>query len=643
MHPALRTDNLRRLPRTMRLAANAAISADRAPADVRAVERYLVTATPTQAKCMVPVFYINLDTAELPDLDGFDAEAAPVDTVSTIGRALIAMYSVFAIKSIDDAGPDLWVRVWPWARFLHFYHAHIPGMTPLNESDFCLSFLSFAGRQSEHPETAALMKATPWFWYMLGQAWIHLPAAVGLLVRMQACNDITCFIVEEQVADPVNMAHLVDGAGGTLHDLAGLVVSFLEEFGPGNDASMAQNQMSIGFLGRMLIFVGLVDPALQDPLRATGVLVPFGRALIARDIIPPVIKAVSSLTLSNGSTSPVLTMICSCLDLLSSLFLSTHGYVKIPEAVDAGLLQALILSAQCPFGDRDWQKYYKLYFILLLPLSLVHHRFIYALSEALHPGTVDLIASSSFRQCAMYDIFTQFLSFAMHRLEILRAFVSNKASRNVKACDNLQCSQIDAKTAFRRCSGCQAFYYCSEICQTTDWHHGGHRDACISYGKILLSPKNDVDFTARQRSFLRVLVQHDYRQERLRLLSQQTLFMNAYPGMAYLIVHDYADERPTIEVRSVTVVDSDKDFTGVEWNNILSRAAASGGKMVIHVVTIYDPQGTRRFVIPLRAKTSQIHDRQRQLATEMGSSWNGKYVGDELSALLDSCEDADLI
>ncbi|KAJ6493302.1 hypothetical protein C8R45DRAFT_1136391 [Mycena sanguinolenta] len=98
-----------------------------------------------------------------------------------------------------------------------------------------------------------------------------------------------------------------------------------------------------------------------------------------------------------------------------------------------------------------------------------------------------------------------------------------------------------------------------------------------------------------------------------------------------------------IEIRSATVLDSIEGFTGMVWNSIRSRAAVSGGKMGIHVARIYGSQGARCFIIPLRSKTSQIYDRQQQLATEMGSSWNGKYIGDKLSALLDSCKDADLI
>ncbi|KAJ6458793.1 hypothetical protein C8R45DRAFT_1109914 [Mycena sanguinolenta] len=134
MHPALHPENLKRLPRTMRLAANAAISPTRAVEDVKRVQKHLATASRTQARWMLPVFYINLDTAELPDLDAFDTEAPPPGTVSAIGRALIALYCLYGMKSLETGGLDLWRRVWPWARFLPVYRTQLPGSPPEESS-----------------------------------------------------------------------------------------------------------------------------------------------------------------------------------------------------------------------------------------------------------------------------------------------------------------------------------------------------------------------------------------------------------------------------------------------------------------------------------------------------------------------------
>ncbi|KAJ6454229.1 hypothetical protein C8R45DRAFT_1222972 [Mycena sanguinolenta] len=569
MHPVLHPDNLKRLPRTMRLAANAAISLTRTVEDVKRVQKHLATASRTQARWMIPVFYINLDTAELPDLDAFDTEAPPPGTVSAISRALIALYCLYDMKSLETGGADLWPRVWPWARFLHVYRTQLPGSPP-DESDFCVSFLSFARLGLDHPDTWTLMVATPWFWYMLGQAWIHLPTITRS--KLVAHNDLMWYLVQEQVTDPANMAQLLDGVGGSLAHLARLVVSFMDVIVPADEAVM--HQTLINYLERMFTFVGLVEPALQDPTQTTAILGPLGRALLARDVIPVLINAICAL--SNSSAPLALTALGSCFSLLAGLFLSSDGYATLPAAIDAGLLRALIISAQCSFANDVREEYYELYFRVFLPYSLVHYRFLSALSMALH-GIAHLANTAAFKQCPTYEMWTEFLSLANERLEVLAAFDSNRASRNVKACDNWQCSSVD-------------------ICQKTDWRHGGHREGCSSYGTLFLSAKNDEETTARQRSFLRALVHHDSQKETL--LSKQTSFINAHPGEPFLAIHDYSKGRVKMWIKSVRIVDRLEEFRGIEWKSILSRALSS--KTGIHVVGIYEPQGMRRFAIPFR-------------------------------------------
>ncbi|KAJ6483213.1 hypothetical protein C8R45DRAFT_1099501 [Mycena sanguinolenta] len=231
------------------------------------------------------------------------------------------------------------------------------------------------------------MAATPWFWYMVAQAWIHLPTIAGLRSELVACNDITWFIVQEQVTDPVNMEQLVGGVGGTLAHVGQLVVSLIDSFVPANDTGM--DKMRIDFMDRLLTFVGLIDPALHNPKRAKGVLGPFGKALLTRNIIRALITAICSL-----SNSLTLDALHSCFNLLAVLFLSSEGYAKIPEAMEQGLLRALLISAQCPLNDKI-EQYYKLHFPGLLSSCLVNCCFLSALTVALH-GITDLLNTTAF-------------------------------------------------------------------------------------------------------------------------------------------------------------------------------------------------------------------------------------------------------
>ncbi|KAF7342448.1 hypothetical protein MVEN_01834000 [Mycena venus] len=282
--------------------------------------------------------------------------------------------------------------------------------------------------------------------------------------------------------------------GGTLTDVARLVVSFIDGIVPEDESAMFTTH--VHFLRVVLIFVGNVDPTLGDPSRAAITLGQFGEALLSQDIIRALISALCSL--SNTTVPPTVDGLHKCLNMLAMIFITPSGYHALPAALDDGLLRALVMCAQCSFAHEIHDQF-KVYFIGLFRSSLVHYRFLSALDMALDE-TTELINTRAFKRCGIYKMWEEWLSVVDERLKVLHEFDSQRDLR-MKACDNLKCSTIDDKTAFRRCSGCRSFYYCSIECQTVDWRSGGHREACKSYGKLFLSEKNEDDFGPRQRSF----------------------------------------------------------------------------------------------------------------------------------------------
>ncbi|KAF8185894.1 hypothetical protein K438DRAFT_1836476 [Mycena galopus ATCC 62051] len=463
--------------------------------------------------------------------------------------------------------------------------AHLPGIPPPHEGEFCLAFLSFARSLSEHPETSDLIVSTPWFWYILGRTWIHLPTNLIPAKRILAIDDLHSFIIAERATDPANMEELVEGAGGTVSDLAALVVAFIHNTIPVKDTAM--DDTYIYFLRSLLISMGRVDPAIEVRFKGVKYLGEFGKALLSQKIIRALVKAICSINRSGTSAAEI--GLHDCFDLLGSLFFSARGYGDIAAAIDAGLLRALIMSAQCSLAQGLHGRF-QLYFDILLTPTLIHHCVLSAVQRAIH-GLTHLIHTAAFKQCATYKVWAKFHLAANRRLEVLAAFDSNMHSEHVKACDNLQCPKLDVKTAFRWCSGCQSIYYCSEACQLAD---GGHREACNSYAKLFWNSKNDEEFTARQCSFLRALVHHDYQKAQATLLPAQKFYPNGF-----LTMYNYTEGTPRIDIQSVTALAITQGFDGVEWKNILSCAAAGGGKLGIHGVQIYVPklEGMRYFVV----------------------------------------------
>jgi len=302
------------------------------------------------------------------------------------------------------------------------------------------------------------------------------------------------------------------------------------------------------------------------------------------------------------------------------------------------------MCAQCQFAHHMHDQF-KLYFVGLLPASIVHHRFLSALATA-QDEIVDLTNTDRFKRSAVYAMWTELFSAVEERIQVLYDWNSDGEARSVKACDNLQCTEIDVKSAFRRCSGCQSFYYCSKTCQIADWREGGHRETCGSYGTLFLSEKNKDDFGTRQRSFLRALVHHDYTNAKPTLLSKHALFMNAFPGKPFVTVYDYTKGAVNIDLKShASLRASETIFGGAEWESILSRAAASGGRMGVDVIVTSQPNRPRCFVIPLRTNSSVVHDRLRHLAAELPAdraTWDTEQVFAKLTPLV-SGEDPDVM
>ncbi|KAJ7301939.1 hypothetical protein DFH08DRAFT_827046 [Mycena albidolilacea] len=100
-------------------------------------------------------------------------------------------------------------------------------------------------------------------------------------------------------------------------------------------------------------------------------------------------------------------------------------------------------------------------------------------------------------------------------------------------------NNVSVKSEFQKCSGWLSLYYCGQTCQTLDWIEGGHRRACKSYRTLSLRGDSDLELTTRERSFLWVLIHHDYQNLRAILFFQQMAFMRVSCGEGFLVRYDY--------------------------------------------------------------------------------------------------------
>ncbi|KAK6971972.1 hypothetical protein R3P38DRAFT_3138484 [Favolaschia claudopus] len=635
MHPALHLDNLKLLPASVKYRANGAMSASRSRTleDIQGVRDYIITAPQNERQYSLPALYFNLNPSRIPDLDclstagKIDLDSSgqcATDSDAAIAKALLSLEVLYAMTLPDGIGVDIWPRVWPWVRFLYLYiHSNSSPLHLDAEREFLLDFMKFAGTLGTHSETRQLVLSTPWLWFMVGRTWACAPSIPDAPQRLLAFQNLRRFMIQDQIKNPENMEELVSGAGCTLFDLARVVVHSIDAVAS-KDSMDLPNQVFL--LWGVFVFIGKLDPALGeklgDPMASS--IAEFGEALIANHVMDAMLRALCAIIKDSSPEKDKDVLLDTGLAMLSVLSTSASGWTLIPSAVDNGLFQLPLLCAASPsaFALRGQLAFF---FHQLLPGILVDYHVLSAV-DAQWQEIKSIVNDSTFSLQGFDEWWNPFSLVVKERLQTLHDF--NASSVRLRACDNLECSVIRRKNKFRRCSGCQSSYYCSTACQMADWRNGGHREICASSGTLLLGKRNNEEFTARQRSFLRWIVHQDYLKARTNIYREQALFLSKLPDHPFITTYDYtlATMKVKVEIK-VAVSETDLLF-GPEWRNILKRAQGkgSGGRMGVDVIYVRGPKGVRSVVIPLRLSESVVKDRVTGLARALPGNpmevWN---------------------
>ncbi|KAJ7274741.1 hypothetical protein C8J57DRAFT_1312636 [Mycena rebaudengoi] len=633
MHPALQLDNLRHLPPSMRRAAQSACSAHRRTQDIRRVQTYLAGATEEQSLLLLPVFYTNLDPADIPDLAQFDAENA------TWTRSLLSLQSLYAIQFPIEIGPEIWPRAWPWTHFLYTYRDHLPNIPPQPEDIFCLEFLMFAGTFAEHTETFSLILATPEVRFMVAKAWPHVPGIPDAKKREVAFTDLRSFIAHETAAEPNNLAELIDGAGGTLDDFARLIVLYMRAMLPTPTTTI--HFMYVHFTCAILDFVIRIEPTLGDEKEGADRLGTIANALVARNIV----KALINLACALGKSTSIQTTLAlkQIFVVLGAVLMARPTEVQLfCDALDHKLLRALVICGRGPNGSK-MNGFINLFLEVLMPPQLVYPKVLSALDSALDDIN-ELVTPDDFKDAKMYDHWVSFSNLAEDRIAILKSCEAGETP-SMRACDNLECGEIRPRHEFTRCSACKSVYYCDEACQTVDWIGGGHRSACKSYVALSLRAGNALDFA--MRSFLRALIHHDYHKAKRTILLQKVVFRRASPDGGFLTLYDYTQGPVKINLQSLNSAKTHEVLGSTEWTNIVSRAERSGGRMGLDVLVFSGREEYHYYAISLRSNKSTVNDGLRALGDELPSdveNWDESFFEDRFQRFLDSNdEDKELV
>ncbi|KAJ7633579.1 hypothetical protein DFH06DRAFT_1222302 [Mycena polygramma] len=583
MHQLLRLENLSSLPASLRRVAMPA-----ARGSWTELNRLLLLLRGMESgtawtNCL-PIFYANLDPAGIPSGEDLDTPAAR--------RAVLVMNPLRLLPpSYASVGMDLWPRVWEWTNFLHTYRDCIPPLRP--QQDIAVDLLYVVTALINDPEIAAVMGQTTGVRAVLMRAFASLldsEPSSGENEFAHLCTILRDFMDAHR---PANLAEILDATDGP-HALASLAVRYIKLFMPERRAALTTKPLF--FYDGIVTFVSEVTEGAGDNWDIAG-------AFLSAGIVAPLTAAICALSESTVIHKGIEGPLLQCFQLLVNLFLVPGSHTAIRDAIDAGLLHAMIhASVVCDRAEELEESGLKTLITTVLPDATVYYSVLVALETQL-PEVAEIAKLPGFKQSAMYDDWVYFANLAKERVKLLNHFKSDHPSR--KACDNMECGVIRNKTEFQRCSHCQLVYYCSSDCQTQDWE-SGHRETCHSLRICML--KNS-DFSPRTLWFLRWLLHSDsYLLTTTRQLCSRIELIRAYSEDTIVSILDYRNGVLSVDVKTIGSERGTCDQWEVYWDEHAARMARSGGRMELHVMRIWDGSRPRQFMFPQRLDRPVLHD-----------------------------------
>ncbi|KAJ7513215.1 hypothetical protein B0H11DRAFT_19545 [Mycena galericulata] len=536
MHQALSLTNVENLPPYLRTAAKSA-----ANGSSRALLTLFLSFPNMPREHMaltLPVLFLYLDPAGVPTSQELDAILCAPDPerlheLHTLRDATLALKGVAALayKSLvpPDAFPEMWPRLYLWITFLHTYWDVIPIRMAFNETEAYSVYSCIILAVAHRPRTSVLIQGVPGLRTIITHWWAtllhndgvipdeaHMPQPDGWL---EICSILA--VLSTDLMETGNLEEILDEVGGKqalvflLHKHIDLALARLPSRAPGRTETIARG---IQFIYSMVDREGLLDTM-----------------LLSRGFVGTLVKAIPVLRageIGHRLSEMGLVGVYKC-------FQHPKSDPWIIQALQAGLLGVMISlgtsAKERLLGAGNCYNILEDLLQHILPGSLIYYR-VSCQMKISFPAALDLASAPAFRESAIYDLWKSFEIFVERRLAGLDYFESGGWISS-KACENMQCLKMAAKSQFRKCGGCGVPCYCSRECQKADWSNG-HRDVC----QELQTRKPLGNLSPRERSFIRAFMEHDFRSAGLaaEVMIFQLQFIYQNPGVEFFTVFDYS-------------------------------------------------------------------------------------------------------
>ncbi|KAJ7736255.1 hypothetical protein B0H16DRAFT_1764175 [Mycena metata] len=517
----------------------------------------------------LPIYYTGLSGDTIPRLLGQlqsnSGEDQTLDFKTAIRYLLFCMDGIHAVFNVRESYPeaastDLWAAVWPCIHFLDTYRdifTTIGAMSDLPK--IYRVFLSVLVLLQDHVPTATSITMTLGYralvvrmWAVfLGESRITDDFARPEEMSQRRAGNFSMFCAYTSAArsmfsitEEEHFQELVDGAGGTKGSLAALIVKHHEcvkNVGCTSDPrwSVAINSLAPPSTICNILDKALADSELQEALLYHGIVLPL-TAITYRLTAPP--YSVQQPDFFHIS-----------LDNLIPHILTDRRYGALDQLLRGGLLQMLSAVVNEPaFAKCDsWHDSLKHLKIALLRVqdSLVYFSTLSQLESQLGGVTEDFLGNSP-----LSGPWKGFWSVLQERREVAQKFVTRTTSSQ-SACDNVSPS---ASCSIGERAGIV-------VLVNLYWNYG------------------------EDRAFLRAIVQHDYEKFKRQIITDQINYLRATPGVraCELTVHFNYMSHSTDPPSGISIGTlADLAATVPVWEDYVSRARRSDGRMRIHVVEV---------------------------------------------------------
>ncbi|KAJ6456768.1 hypothetical protein C8R47DRAFT_1227731 [Mycena vitilis] len=287
--------------------------------DLRKLLSFVTKTPPPRPELLLPVYYRNLDPADIPTPDQFDSvteRAVAIERAVLALRGLARHREKFAIA--EPVAWELWARVWNWVHVLDAYYDCIRSVVPLSLKDTYGLLLGVI------VDFSTMAASTPGVRVVVARAW-RIFLNLNLSIKEHRFQDVMRFLYgDTESARPQNIQEYIEGAGGSPADFAAMVVDHI-------DCTLSTGQPTRGLLlSEISIFslAGLLCLLVEH----SGSGASLSAALFSRGIVDALTNLMCMLAESREKGAQELLL--SCLQVLIHNFDHLPGHAALAESLE---------------------------------------------------------------------------------------------------------------------------------------------------------------------------------------------------------------------------------------------------------------------------------------------------------------------